>query len=48
MKTAVEPEFRRSGQLVSDHTAWSQRWFGRLTLLSLSVAMLTLSYAPMK
>ncbi len=38
---------RRSGREVAV-TPWSQRWYGRLVLLSISVALLTLAYAPIK
>ncbi len=48
MKATAEPEFRRKGRESAPAVPWSERWYGRLALLSLSVALLTLSYAPIK
>ena len=48
MKSAAETEFRRTGVAVAAAKPWSQRWYGRILLLSLSVLLLTLSFAPIK
>jgi len=48
MKTADSIEYRRSGRDENNaRRPWSTRWYGRSLLLLLSVALLTLAYAPM-
>jgi len=48
MKTAEETEFRRKGREAESMAFWADRWYGKLVLLTLSVALLTLAYAPIK